>query len=71
MKEVQAWVRGGGRILAIERAIGSFADKDGFSLKRNSEDDKEDNRFLGRYGVGADSRDGGRGTDSPGCLRAN
>lgn len=34
MDELKSWVRGGGKVIAIERAINSFAGKDGFSLKR-------------------------------------
>ena len=40
MDELKSWVRSGGRVIAIDRALGTFADKDGFSLKRYA-DDKE------------------------------
>ncbi len=40
MDELKSWVRSGGRVIAIDRALSAFADKDGFSLKRYS-DDKE------------------------------
>lgn len=38
MKELKSWVRGGGKVIAIERAMNSFAGKDGFSLKRYTTD---------------------------------
>lgn len=34
MKEVNSWVRNGGRIIALDRAINTFAGKDGFAMKR-------------------------------------
>lgn len=41
MEELQAWVRNGGRVIAIDRAINTFAGKDGIALKRKaSEDDR-------------------------------
>lgn len=43
LSKVQSFVRGGGKIIAIDRALGAFAGKSGFSLKRNtSSDDKKD-----------------------------
>lgn len=38
MDELKGWVRGGGRVIALERALNTFADKDGFSLKRYADD---------------------------------
>ena len=38
MDDVKSWVRGGGKVIAIERAIGTFAGKDGFSLKTYATD---------------------------------
>lgn len=38
MKELRSWVRGGGKVIAIERALNTFAGKDGFSLKRYATD---------------------------------
>jgi len=41
LEELQTWVRNGGRVIAIDRAINTFVGKDGIALKRNaSEDDK-------------------------------
>jgi len=41
MKKLQEWVRAGGKVIAIDRALNSFADKKGFSLKKKSNDNKE------------------------------
>jgi len=37
-KELKDWIRGGGKVIAMDRALSSFAGKDGFSLKRNKTD---------------------------------
>ena len=42
MKSLQEWIRSGGKVIAIDRALNSFADKDGFALKRNKADDDKD-----------------------------
>lgn len=39
MEELQAWVRNGGRVIAIDRAINTFVGKDGIALKRKSSED--------------------------------
>ncbi|MGW8122651.1 M14 family metallopeptidase [Roseivirga echinicomitans] len=46
MDDVKSWVRGGGKIIAIERSISTFAGKDGFSLKTyaTEADQKEANK---------------------------
>ncbi len=44
MDKLKSWVRGGGKVLAIERAINSFVGRDGFQLKRNAEDKKPDKK---------------------------
>ncbi|KYG82546.1 M14 family zinc carboxypeptidase [Roseivirga echinicomitans] len=41
MDDVKSWVRGGGKIIAIERSINTFAGKDGFSLKTYATDSDE------------------------------
>ena len=40
MKELNNWISGGGRVIALERALGAFAGKSGFGLKTYT-DDKE------------------------------
>ena len=40
MDALKSWVRNGGKVLAIERAINSFIGKDGFQLKRYAKDEK-------------------------------
>ncbi|MDX1545774.1 MAG: M14 family metallopeptidase [Rhodothermales bacterium] len=39
--EVRAWVRGGGRLVALERAAAYLAGKDGFALKEKDADEEE------------------------------
>lgn len=38
MEDFNSWIRGGGRVLAIERAMNTFMGKGGFSLKRYASD---------------------------------
>jgi hypothetical protein len=38
MDDVKAWVRGGGKIIAIERAMSTFSGKDGFNLNTYADD---------------------------------
>jgi hypothetical protein len=38
MDDLKRWVRGGGKVIAIERALNTFAGKDGFALKRYATD---------------------------------
>ncbi|MGK0487299.1 MAG: hypothetical protein ACJAXB_000474, partial [Candidatus Endobugula sp.] len=38
MDDVKAWVRGGGKIIAIERAMSTFSGKDGFNLNTYVDD---------------------------------
>lgn len=40
MDGVKSWVRNGGKIIAIDRAINSFAGQEGFNLKRYASDDE-------------------------------
>jgi len=42
MKKLKDWVRAGGKVIAIDGALRSFAGKDGFSLKYKQDDDIED-----------------------------
>ncbi|MBT8303941.1 MAG: zinc carboxypeptidase [Bacteroidia bacterium] len=51
MKTLQDWIRAGGKVIAIDRALNSFADKKGFSLKKksNEKNDKEDKNKLIPY----------------------
>lgn len=39
-EEFTSWIRSGGRVLAIERALNTFMGDEGFNLKRNAEDEK-------------------------------
>ncbi|MCC7504642.1 MAG: zinc carboxypeptidase [Saprospiraceae bacterium] len=41
LKQLQDWVRGGGRIIAYEGAVKAFADKDGFALKSKADPKKD------------------------------
>ncbi|MBO3698814.1 zinc carboxypeptidase [Fabibacter sp. E12] len=40
MNSLKSWIRSGGRVVALESAINTFAGKDGFQLKRRAEDSK-------------------------------
>ena len=41
--KLKTWVRSGGKLIAIDGALNSFAGKDGFGLKRNQPEASEDN----------------------------
>jgi len=51
MKSLKDWVRSGGKVIAIDAALRSFAGKDGFSIKykKNEEDDKKTKDNLTPY----------------------
>ncbi len=42
LDKVKDFVRGGGKVIAIANAVGSFAGKSGFNLKRNSNSSDDD-----------------------------
>ncbi|HEX9825522.1 MAG TPA: M14 family metallopeptidase [Flavobacteriaceae bacterium] len=42
MKKLQEWIQAGGKVIAIDRALNTFADKEGFALKRNKADEDKD-----------------------------
>lgn len=42
LDELKSWIRSGGKVIALGRAVGTFSGQDGFDLKSNSEDDSED-----------------------------
>jgi hypothetical protein len=44
MKVLKTWVRKGGKVIAIDRALSAFADKKGFALKRNKGDESEEDK---------------------------
>lgn len=46
MKELQTWIRKGGKVIAIDRALSAFAGKKGFNLKYNESEDKEPNKLI-------------------------
>lgn len=41
LSKIKDWVSKGGTLIAIDNALSTFADKDGFGLKRNSNEDAE------------------------------
>ncbi len=41
LKKLKEWVQKGGKLIALARAVGVFADKDGFDLKKNKPDEKK------------------------------
>lgn len=42
ISELQSWIQNGGKVIAIDRALNSFAGKKGFSLKRNENEEEKD-----------------------------
>lgn len=42
MSKIKDWVSKGGTLIAIDNALSTFANKDGFGLKRNSNEDAEE-----------------------------
>ena len=44
MKKLKEWVRSGGKVIAIDGALRSFAGKDGFSLKFKKNDDEDESK---------------------------
>jgi hypothetical protein len=42
LKTIQAWVSNGGKLISVGSANRSFADKEGFGLKKYATDDEED-----------------------------
>lgn len=40
LNKLQDWVKAGGKLIAIDGAVGSFADKEGFGIKENKVNDK-------------------------------
>ncbi len=52
LDDIKAWIRSGGKLIAIGRAVNSFSGKDGFGLKANddSNEDEEDAGNMTPYG---------------------
>ncbi len=44
MNKIKDWVRKGGKLIAIDRALNAFANKDGFALKRNKKEGEDSDR---------------------------
>ncbi len=49
MKKLQDWMRAGGKVIAIDRALSTFAGKSGFGLKYNENDNDDDSNNLIPY----------------------
>lgn len=43
MEKLQSWIKKGGKVIAIDRALRAFANKKAFGLKRNKTDEDEEN----------------------------
>ena len=41
LTDLKAWIQKGGKVIAIDNALNSFVDKDGFDLKKNPKDEAE------------------------------
>ena len=46
LNALKDWVRSGGKVIAIDRALSTFAGKEGFSLKYNDSDNGNDNNLI-------------------------
>ncbi|MCK5400615.1 MAG: zinc carboxypeptidase [Flavobacteriaceae bacterium] len=42
MEKLQSWIKKGGKVIVIDRALSAFAGKKGFGLKRNKADDEDE-----------------------------
>ena len=49
MEKLQSWIRAGGKVIAIDRALSAFAGKKGFSLNYNNNSDDGENDNLIPY----------------------
>ena len=47
LKELQSWVKSGGKVIAIEGAVAAFAGKEGFELKENKPETEKDTAEKG------------------------
>jgi hypothetical protein len=66
MSKLKEWVRGGGKLIAMEQALSAFVDKPDFDLKRKKGDDKNDkNSPLRTYG---DRERESASEDTPGSI---
>ncbi|MBT8278639.1 MAG: zinc carboxypeptidase [Bacteroidia bacterium] len=46
MTKLKTWVRAGGKVIAIDRALGAFAGQEGFSLAFNQNENGKDNSLI-------------------------
>ncbi len=46
MDELKSWIRKGGKVIAMDGAIRAFAGKDGFNLKYNSPETKDNDKLI-------------------------
>lgn len=44
LTELKTWIQKGGKVIAIDNALKSFVDKEGFDLKKNDKEDAEDKK---------------------------
>ncbi len=47
LDKLKKWVQSGGKLIAMAQAVGIFADKDGFDLKKNKIDDEKKKDSIG------------------------
>ena len=51
-EDIKAWVRNGGRIIALESAVAQFADADwGVKIKKEDEEKKDEKKLITHYCV--------------------
>lgn len=44
--KLKSWIKKGGKVIAIDRALNSFADKEGFALKRKTKNPSDTNTLI-------------------------
>ena len=65
MSKLQDWMRSGGKVIAIDRALSTFAGKKGFGLKYNDNDDDNESNNLIPY---ADRQRASTKFSNPGAI---
>ncbi len=69
LTKMKDWVRGGGKLIAVQGALGSLAGKDGFELKHREEDkDKDKKKDVDKLKIFANAEREFISEDTPGSI---